>query len=111
MESAPRPSSQNEVRSPGQGLNGSQTLRHMRSGSADSAQAGAGLNLIATGLSLDATGKPKIKPNSEVRVYGRGGVQNVGTTPKDKKKKDKQKEGEDKKDKKGSGLRGIRGFA
>jgi solute carrier family 25 (mitochondrial carrier protein), member 16 len=134
-ESAPRPSSQNEVRSPGQGLTGSQTLRHMRSGSADSAQAGAGLNLTATGVSLDATGKPKIKPNSEVRVYGRGsysdpmfllsfiafrgwrltaiigGVQNVGTTPKDKKKKDKQKEGEDKKDKKSTGLRGIRGFA
>lgn len=70
--SGPRPSSQNEVRTPGQGLSGSQTLRHMRSGSADSAQASAGLNLNATGLSLDAAGKPKIKPNSEVRVYGRG---------------------------------------
>jgi solute carrier family 25 protein 16 len=48
----------------------------------------------------------KIKPQSEVRIYGRGGVQNIG-------KKEKGKEGESKEGKKkekSSGLRGIRGF-
>jgi hypothetical protein len=48
-----------------------------------------------------------IQPNNTITHVS---VQNVGTTPKDKKKKDKQKE-EDKKDKKSTGLRGIRGFA
>jgi solute carrier family 25 (mitochondrial carrier protein), member 16 len=62
--SAARPSSQDE--------SGSGTISHMRSGSVDSAQANAGLNLIATGMSLDAAGKPKIKPGSDIRVYGRG---------------------------------------
>jgi solute carrier family 25 protein 16 len=48
----------------------------------------------------------KIKPQSEVRFYGRGGVQNIG-------KKDKPKDdGKDgKKEKKGIGIRGIRGFS
>lgn len=49
----------------------------------------------------------KIKPQSEVRIYGRGGVQNIG-----KKEKGKESEGKDaKKEKKGMGLRGIRGFS
>lgn len=70
--SAPRPSSQDDIRTPSNGLPGSAALGHIRSGSADSAQANAGLNLTATGLSLDAAGKPKIKPSSDIRVYGRG---------------------------------------
>jgi solute carrier family 25 protein 16 len=70
--SAPRPSSQDDTRTPSKGLPGSGAIGHMRSGSADSAQANAGLNPTATGLSLDATGKPKIKPSSDIRVYGRG---------------------------------------
>ena len=48
----------------------------------------------------------KIKPQSEVRIYGRGGVQNIG-----KKEKEKGREGEAKEKKKEkSGMRGIRGF-
>jgi len=70
--SAPRPSSQDESRGPSKSLSGSGTISHMRSGSADSAQANAGLNLTATGVSLDGAGKPKIKPSSDIRVYGRG---------------------------------------
>lgn len=69
--------------------------------------------------SLDGQGnpKPKIKPQSEVRVYGRGGVQNIGKKEKEPKKdKTKGKEtesgniGSDKKEKKVGGIRGIRGF-
>jgi solute carrier family 25 (mitochondrial carrier protein), member 16 len=70
--SAPRPSSQDEIRTPSTSLTGSGTMRHTRSGSADNAQANAGLNMTTTGLSLDASGKPKIKPSSDIRVYGRG---------------------------------------
>ena len=70
--SAPRPSSQDDIRTPSKGLSGSGAISHMRSGSADSAQANAGLNLAATSLSFDAAGKPKIKPSSDIRVYGRG---------------------------------------
>ena len=70
--SAPRPSSQDEIRAPSTSLTGSGTISHTRSGSADNAQANAGLNMTATGLSLDASGKPKIKPSSDIRVYGRG---------------------------------------
>jgi solute carrier family 25 (mitochondrial carrier protein), member 16 len=70
--SAPRPSSQDDIRTPPKGLPGSAALGHIRSGSADSTQANAALNLTAMGLSLDAAGKPKIKPSSDVRVYGRG---------------------------------------
>jgi hypothetical protein len=70
--SVPRPSSQDDIRTPSKGLPGSGAISHMRSGSADSAQANAGLNLTATGLSFDAAGKPKIKPSSDIRVYGRG---------------------------------------
>ncbi|RDW80965.1 hypothetical protein BP5796_05663 [Coleophoma crateriformis] len=51
-------------------------------------------------------GKPKIKPQSDVRVFGRGGVQNIGKQPK---KVDKKKE-DGPSSKKGSGIRGIRGF-
>jgi solute carrier family 25 protein 16 len=69
--SAPRPSSQDDIRTPSKGLPGSAALGHIRSGSADSAHANV-LNMTATGLSLDAAGKPKIKPSSDVRVYGRG---------------------------------------
>ncbi|KAL5330382.1 hypothetical protein ACEPPN_003909 [Leptodophora sp. 'Broadleaf-Isolate-01'] len=68
---------------------------------------------------------PKIKPQSDVRVFGRGGVQNIGKKEKEKKDKAKEKEAKDqakneglappeqapKKDKKlGVGMRGIRGF-
>jgi solute carrier family 25 protein 16 len=70
--SAPRPSSQDDISSPSKGPSGSITLGHIRSGSEDSSQANAGLNPTATGLSLDAAGKPKIKPSSDIRVYGRG---------------------------------------
>ncbi|PVH73890.1 hypothetical protein DL98DRAFT_519610 [Cadophora sp. DSE1049] len=68
---------------------------------------------------------PKIKPQSDVRVFGRGGVQNIGKKEKEKKDKAKEKDAKDstkgegpatpeapaKKDKKlGVGMRGIRGF-
>jgi len=56
----------------------------------------------------DQPGKPKINPQSDVRIYGRGGVQNIGK--KEKEKKDKKKDEQDKKDKKTMGIRGIRGF-
>ncbi|TAQ88789.1 hypothetical protein B7494_g2885 [Chlorociboria aeruginascens] len=59
-----------------------------------------------------ANGDARIKPHSEIRVFGRGGVQNIGKKEKDKDKdkKDKSKEGRDgdKKEKKGGALRGIR---
>ncbi|TVY45361.1 Tuberous sclerosis 1 protein-like protein [Lachnellula subtilissima] len=68
-------------------------------------------------ISLDTLGnvKPKIKPQSEIRVYGRGGVQNIGKKEKDKKDKEKAKDPvkdntDAKKDKKSAGIRGIRGF-
>ncbi|KAM3080429.1 hypothetical protein ACMFMG_005384 [Clarireedia jacksonii] len=67
--------------------------------------------------SLDSNGKPKVKPQSEIRLYGRGGVQNLSKMKKDKDKngkKDGSSDAEDKPKKKGSGLggslRGIRGF-
>ncbi|KAJ8060127.1 hypothetical protein OCU04_010479 [Sclerotinia nivalis] len=71
--------------------------------------------------SLEAIGKPKVKPQSEMRAYGRGGVQNIGKSKKDKDKDNGRKEGsgsgaEDspknspKEKKKGSGLRGLRAF-
>ncbi|KAI9750054.1 MAG: hypothetical protein M4579_006621 [Chaenotheca gracillima] len=51
----------------------------------------------------DATSnKPKIKANSEIRVYGRGGVQNIGK--KDKKEKEKEKD----KDKEGGSKRSLK---
>jgi len=69
------------------------------------------------GDSLDSHGKPKIKPQSELRIYGRGGVQNIGKKEKDKKEKESKdkngkKDGEekDKDKKKGSGLGSIRGI-
>ncbi|KAF7903164.1 uncharacterized protein EAF01_006213 [Botrytis porri] len=75
--------------------------------------------------SLEAQGKPKVKPASEMRGYGRGGVGNIGAVKKDRdngKDKDKgRKEGSGsgaeessksspKEKKKGSGLRGLRAF-
>ncbi|KAI9842499.1 MAG: hypothetical protein M1837_007093 [Sclerophora amabilis] len=48
----------------------------------------------------------KIKANSDVRVFGRGGVQNIGK----KEKKDKDKDKEKKSIKPGLALKGIRGF-
>jgi len=61
--------------------------------------------------------RAKVAPKSDIRVRGRGGVQNIGKTPKDKDKdKDQNKEGVGEKPKKksrfspGSGLAGIRGF-
>ncbi|RFU33973.1 hypothetical protein B7463_g2344, partial [Scytalidium lignicola] len=50
--------------------------------------------------------KARIKPDSEVRIYGRGGVQNIGKKEKDKAKK----AADDKRDKKNAGIRGIRNF-
>ncbi|KAH8803661.1 Hamartin protein-domain-containing protein [Xylogone sp. PMI_703] len=50
--------------------------------------------------------KARIKPDSEIRIYGRGGVQNIGKKDKDKAKK----AADDKKDKKSVGIRGIRNF-
>lgn len=91
-----------------------------------------------TGAGSDAEGRPKVQPQSEVRVYGRGefdlksvrgrgmwmvrgglvgnsltleilgGVQNIGANK--KKKEDKEAKKAEGKDKKGTGLRGIRGF-
>jgi len=61
-------------------------------------------------------GGNRIQPQSEVRVYGRGGVQNIGKQKKEKKLLDSdtgEASGSDKKDKKkksGSGLKGMRGF-
>ncbi|KAE9371861.1 hypothetical protein N431DRAFT_545974 [Stipitochalara longipes BDJ] len=70
--------------------------------------------------SVDEEGnvKKKIVPGSEVRVFGRGGPQNIGKLPKEKKDKGKEKEAtsaqspaaDPKKEKKSVGLRGIRGF-
>ncbi|KAI9836734.1 MAG: hypothetical protein M1838_004968 [Thelocarpon superellum] len=61
-------------------------------------------------VSHSANTKAKIKPTSEVRIYGRGGVQNIGK----KEKAGKGKEKENPKDKKplkpGAALKGIRGF-
>ncbi|KAI9801800.1 MAG: hypothetical protein M1825_003173 [Sarcosagium campestre] len=49
----------------------------------------------------------KIKPKSEVRVYGRGGVQNIGK----KDKKEKDKDPNKKPTKTGLALKGIRGLS
>jgi hypothetical protein len=62
--SSARPSSQNEIRSPSR-LASSGLPRHTRSGSADSAQAGRSLD-------VEGLTKQKIKPASDIRVYGRG---------------------------------------
>ncbi|KAG9230134.1 Hamartin protein-domain-containing protein [Amylocarpus encephaloides] len=63
-------------------------------------------SIDSDGQSLDAHGKVKIKPQSEMRVYGRGGPQNIG-----KAKKDKAKEGDSKKEKKNvGGIRSYRGL-
>jgi hypothetical protein len=64
-----RPSSQHEARSPSQKVTNTDLIHHTRSGSADSAQISGA---VSVGLDLDANGKPKIKPNSDIRVYGRG---------------------------------------
>ncbi|KAK4494729.1 hypothetical protein PRZ48_014085 [Zasmidium cellare] len=53
----------------------------------------------------DKSGKPKIGANSEVRVFGRGGAQNI-------KMKTKEKEGaQPKAEPKKGGLKGLKGFA
>ncbi|KAF2162615.1 hypothetical protein M409DRAFT_58036 [Zasmidium cellare ATCC 36951] len=53
----------------------------------------------------DKSGKPKIAVNSEVRVFGRGGAQNIKMKPKDKEREQAKPE-----PKKG-GLKGLKGFA
>jgi solute carrier family 25 (mitochondrial carrier protein), member 16 len=63
--SSPRPSSQNETRRPSSRLANSDLIQHNRSGSADSAQA-------SSLLDIEGIAKQKIKPASDVRVYGRG---------------------------------------
>jgi len=52
--------------------------------------------------------KEKVAPKSEVRIYGRGGAQNIGKKVKDK---DKEKDKDKDKDKdKRTGFRGLRGI-
>ncbi|KAI9797132.1 MAG: hypothetical protein M1833_005647 [Piccolia ochrophora] len=48
----------------------------------------------------------KIQPKSEVRVYGRGGVQNIGKKPKDKEEKKEKKQ-----NKAGMAIKSLRGFS
>ncbi|KAL3426879.1 hypothetical protein PVAG01_00388 [Phlyctema vagabunda] len=81
--------------------NGSMTGSHYQTFSPKSVKS----NFAVEGGEVGEDGKPKIKPQSDVRIYGRGGVQNIGKQPKDKGKKK-----EDGKEKKSSGIRGIRGF-
>ncbi|KAI9671267.1 MAG: hypothetical protein M1829_004674 [Trizodia sp. TS-e1964] len=69
----------------------------------------ASINSQETVAARDANGLLKIKPTSEVRVYGRGGPQNIG---KKEKEKEKEKEKKDKKEKRekqkpGAGLRSL----
>ncbi|KAI9821774.1 MAG: hypothetical protein M1827_002355 [Pycnora praestabilis] len=81
------------------------SLSPLKSGQSAAASAFSSNNSVHSGESTGIqTGKekPKIKAGSEVRVYGRGGVQNIGK----KEKKDKEK----KSLKAGASLMGIRGF-
>ncbi|KAI9742685.1 MAG: hypothetical protein M1818_003826 [Claussenomyces sp. TS43310] len=77
--------------------------RHSRSGSVDGGRAAD-----------EASGKGKISAQGEQRIYGRGGVQNIGKKEKKDKGKDKGKdkarEEQAKKEKKSGSLRGIRGL-
>ncbi|KAF2838656.1 hypothetical protein M501DRAFT_934387 [Patellaria atrata CBS 101060] len=63
---------------------------------------------VETTSSKERERKDKITPKSEVRVYGRGGAQNIGKKPKDK-DKDKGK-GTDKPSGKTGGFRGLKGI-
>ncbi|KAE8447168.1 hypothetical protein EG329_010999 [Mollisiaceae sp. DMI_Dod_QoI] len=71
---------------------------------------------VDSGSGDSHTGKPKINPQSDVRIYGRGGVQNIGKKEKTDKGKEKDLKdtqpgnSEPKKEKKTLGIRGIRGF-
>jgi len=69
------------------------------------------MKTVTSTTSSEKRRQEKIKANSEIRVRGRGGVQNIGKKDKEKaaKKEDKKK---DKKSRfpTGSGLAGIRGF-
>jgi len=63
--------------------------------------------------SSDRRRAEKVKANSEVRIRGRGGVQNIGKKEKDKEeKKEKKEEGKSRRLRfpTGSALAGIRGF-
>ncbi|KAF3317734.1 hypothetical protein TWF173_010502 [Orbilia oligospora] len=56
--------------------------------------------------------RSKIKPQSEVRVRGRGGVQNIGKKEREKEEKEKMKqEKKEKKEKKNKLVAGFRGFS
>jgi solute carrier family 25 protein 16 len=65
MDTTLRPASGMDLRSPSSRIASSDHYGHSRSGSVDSTGASGALE-------KDANGKPKIKPSSEVRVYGRG---------------------------------------
>ncbi|KAK6499780.1 hypothetical protein TWF481_010138 [Arthrobotrys musiformis] len=63
-------------------------------------------SFTSTGSGKDK--RPKIKPQSEIRVRGRGGVQNIGKKEKEEKEKQEKKE---KKEKKSKLVAGFRGFS
>jgi len=75
---------------------------------------GRSMRTVKSGTSSEKKGK--VAPQSDVRVRGRGGVQNIGKSKDKDKDKEKDGEGKDPKLKKksrfspGSGLAGIRGF-
>ncbi|KAK6531196.1 hypothetical protein TWF281_008021 [Arthrobotrys megalospora] len=65
-------------------------------------------SFTSTGSGKDK--RPKIKPQSEIRVRGRGGVQNIGKKEKEEKEREKQ-EKKEKKEKKNKLVSGFRGFS
>ena len=92
-------SSQGDARSPSGGVRGG--MGNAVSGAAEYHFGPQGANFTGSGsmgsdeYPLDGSGKPKVKPQSDTRVFGRGGVQNIGKIAKDTKKdKGKGKEGE-----------------
>lgn len=70
------------------------------------------MKTVTSTTSSEKRRQEKIKVNSEVRVRGRGGVQNIGKKEKEKAAKKEEKKKKDKKSRfpTGSGLAGIRGF-
>lgn len=104
------------------GMGGRLDLPHHRSDSAVSG-AGTGAGAGGSGSQDGDKGKGKVGggigtgTGGDVRVYGRGGVQNVSSAAKKKEKEERKKREEEERkrerDKKGGGigpLRGIRGF-
>ncbi|EPS36094.1 hypothetical protein H072_10494 [Dactylellina haptotyla CBS 200.50] len=64
-------------------------------------------SFTSTGSGKDK--RPKIKPQSEIRVRGRGGVQNIGKKEREKEERDREKK--EKKEKKSKLVSGFRGFS